>query len=418
MGQVGRYVFPSTSTKDPERPLARQRTGAIAPVQERVEDEGAASAAGLAGTLLWWLLLAAGGLAVAVVWLSWHYGTFVTIQGSGTIVPGKRRQVKAAAGGILAEVRVTQGERVSADAILACLNMDEWRADLEKATQDLEINRHQAEQLRAELRSERALRRRERDRCRIHLEESQLQLERLRSEARLESQSPLLGDWPRVPFLERVPVRQQLARIQNRRVQLDMAEQQLAALADRRLELERLVRVKAKLAQDSAMAAQRLAQTIIRAPAAGTVLTDGLPDRVGDRLQAGEVLLELAPLDSWYADVTVSQRDVMRAAVGQNVRLFVEAFPHLQYKVFTGTVTSVSLEPAGNPAGYRTRVRIQDPTVQDRERTHSLTYGMGASAEIVVDRGRIMELLWRRFLRRAGRSSQRKLYAMRPGGRE
>ncbi len=365
---------------------------------------------GLAGTLLAWLLCLASLLAAITAWLGWHFGTAVTIEGQGTIVPGERRQVKAPASGILREIQAIQGRQVRAGDIMARLCGREWTAALSRVADDLAINRHQTLRLQSELRTERAMLERERERCRLELEEARLQLERLRAEAELENDSPLLQSWRRVPFTERLPVRQQSSRIQRYQLQLETADQQLEALAYRRLELETLARRRAQLTQDSVLAAQRLEQTRIRAPAAGTVLTDHLDLRVGDQVHAGEVLLELAPLDSWYADIAVSQQDVRRAVPGQSVRLFVEAFPHLRYKVFSGTVASVSLEPAGDGSGYRTRLRIADPTVCDGERTHSLAYGMRARAQIVVEQGRIVELLWRRLMRHAGGAYRRPLY--------
>jgi len=195
---------------------------------------------------------------------------------------------------------------------------------------------------------------------------------------------------------------------------LELAGQRREALASRQLELQVIAYRHQELAGDSLRAAQRLALTAIRAPAAATVLTDRVEARAGDQVQAGAVLLELAPLDSWYAEVQVREQDVARVRPGQSARLFVEAFPHLEYKVFRGRVESVALEPAAT-GGYRSRVLVEDPAVVDDGRSQALAYGMAAEARIVVAQGRIVVLLWRHLLRRLGPAARQPLTS---GGRE
>ena len=74
----------------------------------------------------------------------------------------------------------------------------------------------------------------------------------------------------------------------------------------------------------------------------------------------------------------------------------------MEYKVFEGTVEEVSETPvAGNAvegAVYPIKVSILDPQVWDGEQMYSLAYGMNAEVKIVVERGRVIKLLWKELL--------------------
>ena len=75
----------------------------------------------------------------------------------------------------------------------------------------------------------------------------------------------------------------------------------------------------------------------------------------------------------------------------------------MEYKVFEGMVEEVSATPVvGNAvegAVYPIKVSILDPQVSDGEQVYSLAYGMNAEVKIVVEKGRIVEMLWNKVLR-------------------
>ncbi len=371
---------------------------------------------GLAGRLLWWVLGLAVALAATVAALAAGCGTAIAVTASGTVVPSERRLVKTALSAVVRRVAVRQGDRIAAGDTLAQLDDAPWRAALEQTLAALDQNRVRQQALEAEIRTQRLILQRERQRCELELGQSWLALQRLQAEAAVEDSAARLLGLRRLPFAARVPARQALQQVQQCSLALELAGQRLEALADRRLDLEALGRARLQLQQDSLRGVQTLREATILAPIAGTVLTDRVETRTGDYLPAGAVVLELAPLAGWQAELWVSERDVPRVQPGQAVRLFVQAFPHLEYKVFGGRVESVSLEAA--PAGqYRTQVRIDDPAVRDGDQTRSLACGMRAEAQIVVARGRIATLLWRQLLRRAGPAARRELRFVGRAGR-
>ena len=96
-----------------------------------------------------------------------------------------------------------------------------------------------------------------------------------------------------------------------------------------------------------------------------------------------------------------------------------------QYKVFEGIVTDVprrpeSIAPMGagvsptNVAGARYPIKVQvvDPVVTDGTKTYSLAYGMGVEAKIVTERGPIVELIWKKFLKSVGKFEHPQFYRL------
>ena len=128
-------------------------------------------------------------------------------------------------------------------------------------------------------------------------------------------------------------------------------------------------------------------------------------------------MLELAEMNEWQAEIVVQEADIPRVKPGQSVRLYVGAFPHMEYKIFTGKVEEVAVEPAEDGRGYPVKVSISDPEVTDGAQRYILVCGMSAEARIVVERGRIATLVWRKFLRNLGRMNKQKIYLAEKEGR-
>ncbi len=356
-------------------------------------------------------LAAMGGL------LSWHFGMDVSVEGKGMVEPRSLRLVKTEISGILREVSVRQGQRVSAGQRLMALDGEEWKTELRKVEKDLEINDSRRAEIEVGMERERAIRRAEMAKARLEMELVALQLDQVRAEQQLYSgANSLAARLTRKPLEELLPVRQGKAVLQQKEAELHLSAERLQAVEGRQQEIRTLERLHEKLLQDRALLQYRLARTVIHAPVAGTVLTGDLHLRRGDRVQAGEALLELAELNGWQAEIVVQEADLPKVQIGQGVKLYIDAFPHMEYKVFTGAVDGVSIEPMADGRGYPVKVSIADPEVRNEERMYSLAYGMSATARIVVDRGRIAALLWSRILRSLGHIGQHDFYINEAGG--
>ena len=107
------------------------------------------------------------------------------------------------------------------------------------------------------------------------------------------------------------------------------------------------------------------------------------------------------------------------------MRLYVNAFPHMEYKVFEGKVTDVPRKPEGTiPPGagivpgsvagtvYPVKIQVIDPQVSDGEKVYSLAYGMGVSAKIVTARGPIVDLMWKKLLKTVGKIGRPEIYRL------
>jgi multidrug resistance efflux pump len=135
------------------------------------------------------------------------------------------------------------------------------------------------------------------------------------------------------------------------RAQRDAAAAEVAA-ADRAAAIaasrsdaaeERLQRSRADvLRRDVDLLDQQIRSTIVRSPVAGTVLTPRPEERVGERVDAGDLLAVVGRTDSLELDLGVDQVDVARVHAGDEVRLRVDALPQ---RTFTGRVFSIGALP-------------------------------------------------------------------------
>ena len=174
-----------------------------------------------------------------------------------------------------------------------------------------------------------------------------------------------------------------------------------------------------KLREDQHMLLRRIENTVIFAPISGTVLTGDLERRVGDHLQMGEAVMELARLGDWQAKVMIKETEIHKVKVGQLVNLFVNAFPHMEYKIFEGVVTEIAAQPvSANPSQevqvYPVKITLSNPKVSVNSNTYSLAYGMSVEAKIAIEKGRILDLIWNRFLRTAGKIPEYDFYIFNP----
>jgi GAF domain-containing protein/multidrug resistance efflux pump len=116
----------------------------------------------------------------------------------------------------------------------------------------------------------------------------------------------------------------------------------------------------ASLRRELALLDEQLAAATVRSPATGIVLTARPEELVGLRPAAGDSLLVIGRTDSLELDFGVAQRDIERVAVGQEVRLRVDALPQ---RTFRGRVTWLGPLPiATTPAvAFAVRAIVANP---------------------------------------------------------
>ena len=137
------------------------------------------------------------------------------------------------------------------------------------------------------------------------------------------------------------------------RAQRDAAAAEVAA-ADRAAAIaasrgdaaeERLQRLRGDvLRRDVELLDQQIRSAIVRSPVAGVVLTPRPEERVGARVDAGDLLAVVGRTDSLELELGVEQVDITRVHVGDELRLRVDALPQ---RTFSGRVVSVGALPSG-----------------------------------------------------------------------
>ncbi|HEU4588471.1 MAG TPA: GAF domain-containing protein [Gemmatimonadales bacterium] len=157
---------------------------------------------------------------------------------------------------------------------------------------------------------------------------------------------------------------------------------------------ERLQRIRADaLRQELGVLDEQVAATTIRSPVAGVVLTPRPDERVGAKLEEGDLIALIGRTDTLELEFGVDQRDVGRVTVGDEVRLRVDALPQ---RTFGGRVTSVAgaAAPGAGPVQFPVRAAVPNPD-------GLLRPGMAAYARVLTAPASLAERLLREPLRQA-----------------
>jgi len=360
---------------------------------------------------LWWvvgsLVLVAAGTVVG----SWQLGMEVAVEGEGAIEPSVRCQVRARVAGVVDSVLVVEGQRVAAGQVLVLVDDLPWRQELAKLDLERQAQEEQLIALGCRIAGEQRVCEAGIVRAERELALAQAARGRVLAEAELEGGlRDLLRDWQRRPIQELVPVRQATAQVEAARAQLHLARTELSALDGREREVAALKERRDKLLVERERVVAEMEDAAIRSPVSGTVLTGQLQQLVGGRLQRGQAILELAGEEGWLARVEVDERDRPRVRPGQPARVYARAFPHMEYRLFSGTVTQVAEQPTAPSSSYAAEIALADPTVRRNGQRYQVRDGMTVTARIVVDRGRIASLVRRRLLRHLGRRPLPEVY--------
>ena len=397
---------------------------------ENTEAQKALSTSGIGFRFVRYFLLTilcvVGSMVAFICLLGWHLGMEITVAGQGRLQPTARYDVKAKRSGLIQTVHVQHGQEIKQGDLMLTLDNTDLCTELEKLEHELAINQSRRVALVAELQRERAVLETEIARAEVEYETAQLQLEQVREEYQIYRRyAPYREDGGvRPPVDTLIPIRVHQTRVEGARVEIERAKRRLAALDSRKQELAMLKQTYEKLQVSHRLVKTRLEQMKIYAPVSGTVLTRDLDKREGDRIEVGEAVIELAELHSWQAEVMIQEVDIPKVKEGHKVRLYVNAFPHMEYKVFEGEVTDVPRKPepalvgAGLvPSGamstvYPVKINVIDPYLSAGEKECPLAYGMGVEAKIVTERGPIVDLLWKKFLKTVGKVGHPEIYRL------
>jgi HlyD family secretion protein len=151
----------------------------------------------------------------------------------------------------------------------------------------------------------------------------------------------------------------------------------------------------------------RRSMVVLRAPADAVVL-EIAPRSVGSVVREAEPLITLVPLNvPLEIEASVAASDMATIAVGQPVRIKLDALPFQKHGTIAGTLRTVSpdafvAEKPSEPAGgafYRVRIRLAELDMRNLPPGFRLLPGMTIRAEVAAGRRTVLSYLLYPLLR-------------------
>ncbi|WP_213762804.1 HlyD family type I secretion periplasmic adaptor subunit [Caballeronia sp. dw_19] len=365
----------------------------------------------------------------------------IVVSASGKFVPDARiKVIQPAMTGVVREILVQDGERVSAGQLLMKLDTTQAAADADKAQSsklDAQLGAARANALLAALRDNRppmvahvegapedrmleAQRLAEGafleyhdkvDSARAELLKREAELDSTRQEvAKLQATAPLArqqaneykslaGDKyvAQTDYLDKeqtalgqeheLPAQQSHARelaagIAEQRADIESASSKFRK--DQLDELEKDTQQATQNRDDETKAQTRQALLSLSAPVSGTV-QQLAAHTLGGVVTTAQTLMEIVPDDTLEVEAQLQNKDIGFVDAGQPVAVKVEAFPYTRYGFITGTVVSVSNDAVQDKKlglTFPVRIRLSTNRIRVEKKWITLTPGMEVTADI------------------------------------
>lgn len=336
------------------------------------------------------VLVVVGGLVVVLVPVQEHVSAY------GVVRPRQEVRLHSLVDTVVLEVKAQDGDQVEAGQVLVVLDdaaVREQLAAQEDALAlkraDLEVARRSLERLRvAPLPEAYRFTELELARARARLASAQERLARQQSlyEKNLASDQDLTDAKAQVALasieVKMAERRDQLVRNGLARTILAEAE---ASVARVQAEVEALQKQVERIRR-------RLQRYRLTAPLAGRVVR--VEKRPGELVSRGELVLVLTPDERRRIFFRVAERDIVKVAKGQKVRIYSPLFPYRQYGIAEGEVYMVenwAETPASGALGFGGRTYEVRAYVTDAP--YVLPLGSSVEGEILVGKKRIYRIL-------------------------
>ena len=311
--------------------------------------------------------------------------------------------IKAPSMVVITEVRVTEGQEVTAGTELFVLRSDEIRdrhTQLQTLTEDLRAKTESVAKMEASHVEQLSIK---------DAEITQVERELTFRKTHAATSRDL------VSRLAKLSASGGISQIELARLQLDLAqsEKDLSVteknLEETKLERARLETERERLRSDEQAAVQNFKSRIealqralensqqdllsIRAPYAAVVISLARRTR-GDVVQTGEEICQLARLDATpHARLFLGEGSLSRLAQGQHVRLFFEAFPYQRYGAITGNLDWISPAAVASVTGpqFIANTSLDQTSIRVKGEPHLLRVGMKGEARIIVGHRALIE---------------------------
>ncbi len=172
------------------------------------------------------------------------------------------------------------------------------------------------------------------------------------------------------------------SRLEQAQLAFSGAKAQVDALRERlKAGKEAFARARAQVAEVEAL----LNDTLIRAPAKGVIIRRVA--NLGEVLSPGGVIALMVDLDKLYLKAYVPEKEIGRLALGQQARIYIDAFPQ---KAFKGRVGYIAKKAEFTPKEVQTKdARVKQvyaiKIFLEENPGHILTPGLPADALIKID---------------------------------
>jgi multidrug resistance efflux pump len=350
----------------------------------------------------WRVLAATGGTLVAL----WFWPMAETVRADGMVRPsGENSVVQAFRSGTVAQVMVKPDQAVAAGQVLARLDATGLEAERRRLRSEVALLEQQLGQARAErqalldqLSSQEDLQRAQLASTRTALEQTRAALD---FEEREHRRYQSLADSGAVSrsLVDETDARRRLGVSEWLKARQAIGEQVARGVLERaRLRQAASQAAAAAREIDRQMAAQRtrlqeverdLADTVIRSPLAGTVLSTSLrhPRQV---IQAGQLLATVAPSGRpLLVKLQVPGRHIARLRPGQPAQVRLAACPVPDHGVLKATVASVSPDQVGDGA-YAVMLAPAAAELSGPGGSCLLRPGMAVQADVTVRRTQVL----------------------------
>ena len=149
---------------------------------------------------------------------------------------------------------------------------------------------------------------------------------------------------------------------------------------------------------------EKLKHLVLKSPASGIILTEGIESLSSSYVQQGAKLMDIAETKNWDAVLFVKEDDINRVKINDKVKIKLTALQSEDnYRLFNASIMSIGAEKINNNnvsfqnyAGlYRVTVKVNFNN--DKSDLSRLKYEYKVNGEIITDSGRIIDLLIRYF---------------------
>ena len=334
------------------------------------------------------------------------------VRGAGVMVPSSNAQVvQSLEGGILNEINVREGDRVSAGQVLAKLNETRYRAEVGDFESQIRAIAARLARLEAELDRVESFQLPKviavADPLLAVSEEQLFQARMLQFHSELaDAEEQLLLRSDKVQLMTRMVKQGAMPEIDL--INEKLAESDARAGRDRILsefQLQRSEEISTLVAEMSRLEAQveqsrdQLARSRLVSPSDGIINTI-YTTTIGGVVQPGEPIFEVTPLDDeMLVEVKIQPKDIAFVAKDMATTVKLSAYDYTIYGSLSGRIAQISADtfedessPDGQPY-YKVLISVDDYAFPEHEEKVEIRPGMLADAEVHVGSKTVLQYL-------------------------